>query len=51
MFRNDESKKFINGITRAGTFYLVQGSNKAIYGALTFVNITANVGYLSEAQE
>ena len=39
--------KFRQAINRAGTFYLAQGNNGAIYGALTFVSIANKPGWNS----
>jgi hypothetical protein len=40
LYRNEDNIKFREAISRAGTFYLAQGNNGAIFGALTFVNMT-----------
>ena len=39
--------KFRQAVARAGTFYLAQGNNGAIYGALTFVSIANKPGWNS----
>jgi hypothetical protein len=39
LYRNENLKKLDWAVRRDGTFYLVEGENGAIYGALTFVNI------------
>jgi hypothetical protein len=36
--------KFREAVTRAGTFFLAQGNNGAIYGALTFISIANKPG-------
>ena len=39
--------QFRQAVARAGTFYLAQGNNGAIYGALTFVSIANKPGWNS----